>query len=110
VASVVPFALDHIIAQKHRGRTVAGNLALACFYCNSSKGPNLAGLDPKTGKLVRLFNPRRHRWPYHFRWDGPYLVGKTPIGRVTEYVLAINDPTAVALRASLMEEGLLPPG
>jgi hypothetical protein len=108
--SSVPFEIDHIIAKQHGGRTSKQNLALACWYCNSSKGPNIAGFDPVTKKLVRLFNPRRHQWSYHFRWDGPYLTGKTAIGRVTQTVLAINDPMAVALRASLIEEGLWEPG
>jgi hypothetical protein len=107
-ASSVPFEIDHIISQQHRGQTVAGNLAFACWYCNSSKGPNLSGIDPMTDKLVRLFHPRRHRWAYHFRWDGPRLVGKTPIGRATIIVLAINDPVEVALRESLIQEGLFP--
>jgi hypothetical protein len=33
--SNIPFEVDHIIARKHRGRTVAGNLALACWYWKS---------------------------------------------------------------------------
>ena len=53
---------DHIIARHHKGRTVAGNLADACIYCNGYKGPNISGLDAVTGKLTRLFNPRRHKW------------------------------------------------
>ena len=106
--SSVPFEIDHVIAQQHGGKTVAGNLALACWYCNSSKGPNLSGIDPATRKLVRLFDPRRHKWSYHFRWDGPRLVGKTPIGRATAVVLAVNDPAEMALRGALMEEGLFP--
>lgn len=32
--SKLPFEIDHIIAKKHGGQTVPGNLALACFYCN----------------------------------------------------------------------------
>jgi hypothetical protein len=39
--SLVPFEIEHIIARKHRGRTVAGNLAWSCVYCNGYKGPNL---------------------------------------------------------------------
>ena len=35
------FEIDHIVARKHRGKTVLGNLAWACFSCNSHKGPNL---------------------------------------------------------------------
>jgi hypothetical protein len=41
----------------------------------------------------------------HFEWNGPYLVGKTDIGRVTIEVLAINLPYRVALREVLLEEG-----
>ena len=102
----VPFEIDHVISRKHLGRTVASNLALACWYCNSFKGSNVAGFDPDTGKLVRLFNPRRHQWSWHFRYDGPVLVGRTAIGRTTVEILRINSEAAVTLRESLIEEGL----
>jgi hypothetical protein len=105
----VPFPIDHIIAQQHEGRTVFGNLALSCLHDNSHKGPNIAGLDPVSKKLTRLFNPRRHKWERHFRWDGPLLVGKTAIGRVTVAVLAMNDPAVIEVREALFEEGLFPP-
>src|SRR5947208_7307797 len=71
----LPFAIDHIIARQHGGPTRASNLCLACFACNNHKGPNLAGIDPTTRKLTPLFNPRRHKWRSHFRWDGPVLLG-----------------------------------
>ena len=29
-----PFEIDHIISRKHRGHSVASNLALSCFRCN----------------------------------------------------------------------------
>jgi 5-methylcytosine-specific restriction endonuclease McrA len=35
--------IDHIIAVKHRGKSILTNLALACTQCNQFKGPNLAG-------------------------------------------------------------------
>jgi hypothetical protein len=54
------FQLDHIIAEQHGGASVDSNLALACLADNNHKGPNLAGIDPKTGKRAWLFNPRRH--------------------------------------------------
>ena len=104
--SRVPFELDHIIPRKHRGRTVAGNLALACYYCNVYKGPNLSGLDPATGKITRLFHPRRHQWRYHFRFDGSPLVGRTAIGRTTIYVLQMNHPQMIALRDLLIAGGV----
>jgi hypothetical protein len=104
----VPFEVDHIIAIKHHGKTVLSNLALACLNDNGHKGPNIAGIDPVTRKLTRLFHPRRHKWPHHFRYEGPILVGKTAIGRTTVNVLCINDPVMVALRQELIDQGLFP--
>jgi HNH endonuclease len=103
------FEIDHIIARKHVGPTVAGNLCLSCFYCNSFKGTDLTGLEPKTRKITPLFNPRRHKWARHFRWQGAHLIGRTPIGRVTVALLHINDKYRVELREGLIEEGVFPP-
>jgi hypothetical protein len=104
-----PFEIDHIISEKHKGPTLAGNLCLSCFYCNSFKGSDMSGLTADTRKLTPLFNPRRHKWSRHFGWEGPYLAGRTAIGRVTIELLKINDPFRVEFRAELMEEGLFPP-
>ena len=100
------FQMDHIIAEKHGGRTQSTNLALACFRCNSHKGPNLSGVDPLSSQVVRLFHPRRDEWLEHFVWHGPKLSGLTAIGRTTIAVLRINRPDAVLVRAALLEEGL----
>lgn len=100
------FEIEHVVAKQHGGQTVAANLALACFTCNHHKGPNLAGVDPKSGEKVWMFNPRRHRWYRHFRWDCPVLVGRTAIGRGTLVVLGINLPLRVQLRQELIDEGL----
>jgi len=105
----LPFEIDHIIAKKHRGPTRANNLCLACFACNNHKGPNVAGVDPDTNRIVSLFNPRRHKWARHFRWEGPELVGLTATGRATVAVLEINLPLRVAFRQGLIEEGVFPP-
>jgi hypothetical protein len=106
----VPFPIDHVIARQHGGRTEAANLAIACLHCNSHKGPNIAGLDPKTGKLTQLFHPRRHKWSRHFRFSGPLIFGRTAIGRTTVAVLALNDPNFVAVRLALLAESRWPPG
>jgi hypothetical protein len=104
-----PFEIDHIISEKHKGATVVGNLCLSCFYCNSFKGSDISGIDEITRKLTPLFDPRRHKWSQHFRWQGPYLVGRTPIGRVTVALLKVNDRFRVELREALMSEGMFPP-
>ena len=104
-----PFEIDHILSRKHHGPTVAGNLALSCFRCNSFKGSDIGGRDAATRKLTPLFNPRRHKWVTHFRWQGAYLIGRTPVGRVTVTLLHINDTLRVELREELIAEGVFPP-
>jgi len=104
--ALIPFQIDHIVAEKHGGKTELPNLALACFYCNNHKGPNIAGVDSTTGKLVRLFNPRTDRWTRHFEWRGAWLQGLTPVGRATVDVLNINREDSVVVRQSLLEEGV----
>jgi hypothetical protein len=99
---------DHVIARQHRGATSAKNLALSCARCNRHKGPNIAGVDPKTGVVTTLFNPRLHHWHEHFRWNGTVLVGLTEVGRTTIEVLAINGSERVALREQLMKSGEFP--
>lgn len=61
-----PFHIEHIIAKQHGGQIELKNLALACWYCNLKKGPNLAGIDPESGNTVALFNPRTDEWADHF--------------------------------------------
>jgi HNH endonuclease len=106
----LPFEIDHIIAEHHQGLTQATNLCLACFACNRYKGPNVAGVDPQTGKVVPLFHPRRHKWSRHFRWDGSLLVGRTASGRATIITLRLNLDYRVNLRQGLIDEGRFLPG
>lgn len=101
----LPFQIDHILAVQHGGETVEENLALACPHCNRFKGPNIAGLDPETAKLSRLFDPRRDAWADHFEFEGPRLIGKTPIGRATIRVLAMNADDLLFIRMELLVEG-----
>lgn len=103
------FPIDHIISRQHGGAPTLDNLALCCPLCNRHKGPNIAGIDPVTHQMVRLFHPRRDGWLEHFRWNGAYLVGQTPIGNATVAVLNVNRPDSVAVRESLIAEGVFPP-
>ncbi len=106
----ITFEIDHVIPGKHGGVTAADSLALACFFCNNRKGPNLSGIDPDSGRVVELFNPRRQRWERHFRWVGPRVVGRTKSGRATVVVLEMNLPSRVELREVLLSAGLFPLG
>lgn len=108
-ASAMPFEVEHIISRKHRGTDATSNLAFSCLHCNRHKGSDLAGIDLATSrtKLIRLFNPRRHLWRYHFALRGARFLGRTPIGRVKVGVLNMNHPLMIAVRAELIEKGQL---
>src|SRR5215217_4684844 len=74
------FHIEHVIARQHGGRDDMGNLALSCDRCNLYKGPNLTAIDPESGDLVRLFNPRTDEWQRHFRIYDAVIEGLTEIG------------------------------
>jgi hypothetical protein len=98
----------HIIATKHRGRTEEANLAWTCLGCNRHKGTDVASIDDATGRVVRLFHPRRDRWTRHFRLRGAMIVGRTVVGRVTVQLLQFNRTDRVRLRRTLISVGLYP--
>ena len=107
-ASRLRHHVDHVVARQHGGSDELSNLALSCVHCNLHKGPNLAGIDPVTKELVALYHPRRDRWREHFAWQQAILSGLTATGRATVRVLAINEPSLVAVREALILEGRLP--
>ena len=108
-----PFHIEHVVAKQHGGRAQFDNLALACWACNLKKGPNLAGIDPETGEVTTLFNPRKHQWKDHFvvvrsnvTQVGIEIKGRTPIGRTTVCVLDMNSEMRRRIRHELWQEGL----
>jgi hypothetical protein len=90
--------VEHVVARQHGGPTHESNLALACQHCNLHKGPNAAGFDPDTGALCPLFNPRAQRWDDHFARAGLLILGRTPVGRTTVRVLAMNSQDQLDVR------------
>lgn len=95
------FHIEHVVPRKHGGSDEPDNLALACFHCNLNKGPNLVGVDPETGAVAALFDPRRQSWDAHFACDGARVIGLTPTGRATARVMNMNALARVELRSEL---------
>lgn len=95
--------IDHIISEKHGGPTVAENLALACVFCNRSKGTDIGSIVPATGEFRRFFDPRRDQWSDHFRLDDPgmEILALTAIGDVTTRILSFNHPDRILERRAL---------
>lgn len=95
-----PMEIDHIIPESLGGLTEEENLWLACSLCNNHKGDRIAALDPETGEIIRLFNPRFQDWDEHFTWNETYdrIVGVTSAGRATVAALNLNRPSLVHAR------------
>jgi 5-methylcytosine-specific restriction endonuclease McrA len=102
---LVRFHVEHVVPRKHGGTDSTANLALACLSCNLHKGSNLAGIDPRTGRLTRLFHPREDHWPDHFVMKPRTceVHGRTAVGRATVEVLLLNKPSRLELRRLLAE-------
>jgi len=107
-ASFLAFEVEHIVAEKHGGATTADNLALACPFCNRHKGTDLGSLDPETGRLTPLFNPRSQSWDEHFELDGPLITPRTAVGRATVAILRLNHTDRLLERGSLIRTGRFP--
>jgi hypothetical protein len=101
--------VDHIIAEKHGGRTALDNLALSCTVCNRRKTSDIGSVDPETGYLVPLFNPQTQPWSDHFMLDGARIVGLTDVGRTTVAFLQLNVFERLMERDALIRTGRYPP-
>lgn len=110
IPELVTFAaheIDHIIAEKHGGKTEAENLALSCTLCNKYKGSDLASIDPETEEIVPLYHPRKNRWNQHFRIVEAEFIPITAIGRVTIRLLQLNRSDRIEERQILIQAGII---
>jgi hypothetical protein len=99
---LLPHEPDHVIATQHGGKSTLENLALACFDCNRLKGPNIASIDPDTGRPEYLFNPRSDNWETHFRMKGAEIIPLTAKGRATAALLRFNASERRLVREALL--------
>ena len=102
-----PYAVDHIIPRAGGGTDDEENLAWSCQGCNGHKLTAIEAIDPATGSLVALYDPRRHVWDKHFRWSmsGLTLLGVSPTGRATIERLQLNRRSVINLRRALKALG-----
>jgi len=104
--------IEHITPLAQGGGGDESNLWLACPICNRYKGDKTTGMDPESGEIVSLFNPRTQVWNDHFRWseDGLRIIGLTPVGRATVDALHLSDdPDALEVRSYWILAGWHPP-
>lgn len=108
-AAATSFVVEHIRPRSefHEDdplRDDPENLAWACPLCNSHKWAKTQALDPETGELCSLFDPRKERWEDHFfAQSSGHIYGKTPMGRATLDVLQLDAPDRVLGRNGLVD-------
>ena len=75
------------------------------------RADRIAALDPQTGEIVRIFNPRHQNWSEHFAWNdsADRILGMTPTGRATVIALNLNRATLVRARQLWVRVGWHPP-
>lgn len=104
------FSVDHVLPRHLGGTNDLNNLALSCRNCNERKQDAIEALDPATGRMAPLFNPRTENWEDHFAWseDFSLMLGLTPTGRATIARLQTNHRGVVRQRQLLHQAGLHP--
>jgi len=110
IVTAQTFHVDHIIPRSQGGPSSLDNLCYACPRCNLHRGDRVSGIDPRTGREVRLFHPRQDTWEEHFRWSPTFrrIIGRTPGGRATVALLQLNAPSLVRAREIWVLLKLLP--
>ena len=104
------FEIEHIISLFAGGTNELINLAFSCGGCNNRKSSKIKAIDPTSGLIVDLFNPRTDDWEKHFRWQDNFSIieGITPTGRATVVQLQLNRKHLINLRKALFAFGVHP--
>lgn len=111
IVSGVPLTIEHLIPKAAGGTDDPQNLWLSCRLCNEAKGMLTEAIDPQTGNVAPLFNPRTDLWAEHFTWDSSQtqIVGRTAQGRATAAALNLNSPFRMKARTLWVAAGYHPP-
>ena len=105
------FMVDHVVPRSRGGNDDLETLALSCWCCNLFKSDHVRGLDPRDGKRVELFHPRREKWAEHFVWSEDFtrIEGVTATGRASVARLQMNsNPDRSEARRLWHAAGYLP--
>ena len=105
------FEIEHIIPLINNGTNELSNLAFSCGGCNNRKGQKVSAIDPLSGTISPLYNPRIDKWHDHFVWQEDYarIEGISIKGSATVEQLKLNRIGLINLRRALFIVGVHPP-
>ena len=103
------FHVGHVVPSSQGGPAALANVCLICPSCIWGKGDATKAVDPPSGSLFPLFNPRVDRWQDHFSVNGVEIVGRTGTGRATVTQLDMNSEPRLRIRALEQDLGWWPP-
>ena len=106
--SLLKFHVEHIRSSKHGGSDDTENLAYSCPDCNCYKGTDLGTYLDENETFTRFFNPRKDKWPDHFKVLEGVLYAQTDVGEATIRIFQINSLDRVEIRQLLSDEDLYP--
>jgi hypothetical protein len=104
------FHIEHVHPTVLGGSSDLANLALACPRCNLCKSDRIEAINPQSGALVALYNPRQANWDDHFECQGYEIQGRTPAGRATAAAFELNSERRMRIRQAEAIFQLYPPG
>ena len=107
--TLVSHQVDHVVAEKHGGKTIEENLALSCSLCNQAKGGDIPPIDAETGEVIRLYHPRQDQWQENFQIEesSGVIYPLTAIWQVTIQLLKINRSACLPYRQMLAQAKIL---
>jgi len=103
------FHVEHTIPASRGGLSTLENLAWCSPSCNLHKSDRMQAVDPQTGQLAPLFNPRQDDWNEHFGWLDFHLTGRSPTERATIAALKHNTERRILIRRAEEQFELFPP-
>jgi hypothetical protein len=105
------FSIEHIHPEALGGSHDLENLALACQGCNNYKYTKVKAIDPESGQIVDLFNPRQDLWVEHFSWNENFtvIIGISSKGRATVSTLRMNRDFLINQRILFRQHNIHPP-
>lgn len=105
------FSMEHIVPTIKGGSNALSNLAFSCQSCNNRKYTATHAIDPASGIIAALYNPRTDSWGEHFKWDEDFtlILGVSASGRATLNRLKLNREGLVNIRRVMVQAGLHPP-